>query len=115
MAKRFIDTEIFDDPWFSDLSKDAKILWIYLITKCSHAGIFKKNEKLTVFQTGTKGLATVSKELGNRLIVLNDELLFIPKFIKFILIEHFVVRDLFYVQLMMKIISFFMMAIILHL
>ena len=83
MAKRFIDTEIFNDPWFMDLSKDAKIIWFYLITQCDHAGIFKVNERLLIFQTGTKGLATVSKELGNRLVTLSEELIFMPKFITF--------------------------------
>lgn len=83
MAKRFIDTELFDDPWFMDLSKDAKILWIYLITKCNHAGIIDINPKLVGFQTGIKSYETVSKQFNNRLIHLRDSYYFIPKFIEF--------------------------------
>jgi len=83
MAKRFIDTELFDDPWFMDLSKDAKILWIYLITKCNHAGLIDVNEKLCKFQTGLKSIQTVYKELGNRLVTVKEQLIFIPKFIEF--------------------------------
>lgn len=84
MAKRFIDTELFNDPWFMDLSKDAKILWIYAITNCDHAGILKVNEKLIQFQTKIKSYLSVSKELGNCLIRLNEsEYYFIPKFFKF--------------------------------
>jgi|AntAceMinimDraft_18_1070375.scaffolds.fasta_scaffold16861_3 hypothetical protein len=83
MAKRFIDTELFDDPWFMDLSKDAKILWIYLITKCNHAGLIDVNEKLCKFQTGLKNIQTVYKELGNRLVTVKEQLIFIPKFIEF--------------------------------
>jgi len=83
MAKRFIDTELFDDPWFMDLSKDAKILWIYLITKCNHAGLIEVNEKLCKFQTGLKSLDTIYKELGNRLVTVSKQLIFIPKFIEF--------------------------------
>lgn len=83
MAKRFIDTGIFDDTWFMDLSKDAKIAWLYLITKCDHAGIIEINEKLMILQTGIKSWATVSQELKGRLVHLRDKYFFIPKFIQF--------------------------------
>lgn len=85
MSKRFIDTGLFDDPWFMDLSKDAKLLWIYMITRCDHAGIIELNKRLVIFQTDIKDLDTLIKELGNRLITLNEQLtvFFIPKFIEF--------------------------------
>lgn len=83
MSKRFIDSGIFDDDWFMDLSKDAKILWIYFITKCDHAGILRLNEKLCKVQTDIKDLQTVIKQLGNRLVNVNEHLYFIPKFIEF--------------------------------
>jgi hypothetical protein len=83
MAKRFIDTGIFDDDWFMDLSKDAKLLWIYLITKCDHAGIIKINEKLCKLQTDIRDLPEIIKQLGNRLVTVSEQLYFIPKFIEF--------------------------------
>jgi hypothetical protein len=84
MAKRFIDTGLFDDEWFSSLTSDGKIGWMYCITKCDHAGIIDFNEKLFTFQTGVNSLATVIKELGNRLVRVNDQKkYFIPKFIDF--------------------------------
>lgn len=83
MAKRFIDTGIFDDDWFMDLSKDGKLLWIYLITKCNHAGMIKINEKLCKIQTGIEDLGNPIKELGNRLVTVTDHLYFIPKYIDF--------------------------------
>jgi len=83
MAKRFIDTGLFDDSWFMNLSKDAKILWVYLITKCDHAGIIEVNDILIKVQTGIKGFLTVKEELGNRLIFVRDNYYFIPKFIDF--------------------------------
>ncbi len=83
MAKRFIDTGIFDDTWFMDLSKDAKIAWLYLITKCDHAGIIEINEKLMILQTEIKSWGTVRQELNSRLIHLRDNYFFIPKFIQF--------------------------------
>lgn len=83
MAKRFIDTGIFDDDWFMELSKDGKLLWIYFITKCDHAGIIKINEKLLRLQTDIKDIDTVIKQLGNRLVTVSEHLYFIPKFIEF--------------------------------
>lgn len=83
MAKRFIDTGLFDDEWFSELKPESKIFWIYYLTKCDHAGLLKFNKKLIEFQTGIKSLDTVIKELGNRLVRVNEQLFFCPKFIKF--------------------------------
>lgn len=83
MSKRFIDTGIFDDDWFMDLSKDAKLLWVYFITKCDHAGILKLNEKLCRVQTDIKDLTGTIKQLGNRLVTVSEHLYFIPKFIEF--------------------------------
>lgn len=74
---------MFDDTWFMDLSKDAKIAWIYLITKCDHAGIIEINERLFKVQTGVNSWSTVHNELGNRLYNLRDMYFFIPKFIQF--------------------------------
>lgn len=83
MSKRFIDTGIFDDDWFMDLSKDAKLLWVYSITKCDHAGILKLNEKLCRVQTDIKDLNGVIIQLGNHLVTVSKHLYFIPKFIEF--------------------------------
>lgn len=83
MSKRFIDTGLFDDDWFMDLSKDAKLLWIYFITKCNHAGMIKLNPKLCKVQTDIKELETVIKQLSNRLVTVSEHLYFIPKFIDF--------------------------------
>ncbi len=83
MSKRFIDTALFDDDWFMDLSKDAKLLWLYFITKCDHAGIIKLNVKLCKVQTDIKDLPDIIKQLGNRLVTVSEHLYFIPKYIDF--------------------------------
>jgi hypothetical protein len=83
MSKRFIDTGLFDDDWFMELSKDAKILWLYFITKCDHAGMIKLNPKLCKVQTDIKELEIVIKQLSNRLVTVSEHLYFIPKFIDF--------------------------------
>lgn len=83
MAKRFIDTGLFDDSWFMGLSKDAKLLWLYLITKCDHAGIIDFNEKLCKVQTGIEKIDEAFKQLDNRCLTVRERYLFIPKFIRF--------------------------------
>lgn len=83
MAKRFIDTNIFNDEWFCDLSKDCKLFFIYYITQCDHAGVLRLNRKLCEFQTGLKSLETVIKELGNCLVTVKENVFFLPKFLKF--------------------------------
>lgn len=83
MAKRFIDTGLFDDEWFSELDPECKMFWIYYLTKCDHAGLLKYNKKLIEFQTGIKSLERVIELLGNRLVRVNELLFFCPKFIVF--------------------------------
>jgi len=83
MSKRFIDTCLFDDPWFMDLSKDGKIFFIYYITKCDHAGILTLNEKLCKFHTGIKDIDSIVKEFGNRIQSVNSHYLFMRKFVEF--------------------------------
>ena len=83
MSKRFIDTEIFSDSWFMDLSVSGKLLWIYCLTNCDHAGIIEWNKKLIIFQTGIEDLGTVAQELGKSLVTVNDHLMFLPKFFEY--------------------------------
>lgn len=83
MAKRFISTELFDDDWFMDLKPTSKLLWVYFITKCDHAGIIGFNERLCKFQTGLNDVQSCLKELKSRIIKISDTQYFIPKFIYF--------------------------------
>lgn len=88
MAKRFIDTKLFYDSWFMNLSVEAKLFYVYLFTNCDHAGIIDLNIRLAEFQTGIKELAntyqTLTKQFGEkRFIPLGDNYYFLPKFILF--------------------------------
>ena len=87
MAKRFIDTGLFSDSWFSDLSSNNKLFFIYLITRCDNAGIIDLNIKLAEFETGIKGLAkgwaTVQQQFGKRLARLRDNYYLIPQFVPY--------------------------------
>jgi hypothetical protein len=83
MAKRYIDTELFDDEWFMDLSPEGKILWIYCITKCDHAGLLKWNSRLVKVHTGIEKIETVIKELNKSLVRVKEGLYFLPKFFEY--------------------------------
>ena len=41
MAKRFHDTEIWEEDWFIALPRDYRDLWLYIKDTCDHAGIWR--------------------------------------------------------------------------
>ncbi|MCM1003609.1 MAG: hypothetical protein NC408_04635 [Candidatus Gastranaerophilales bacterium] len=84
MGKRFTDTEKFNDPWYRRLTILQKVIWEYLLAECNHAGIFEKLDMdLISFKIGEQITIDNLKDLGERIVFINDETLFIPKFIKF--------------------------------
>jgi hypothetical protein len=84
MAKRFTATDKWDDPWFFELENKYKLLWIYILDKCDHAGILKVNKKMMAFCVGGRIDWNRVRELfKNRIHYINNEKWFIPKFIEF--------------------------------
>lgn len=84
MAKRFTATDKWQDEWFSDLEQDMKLVWLYLLDSCDHAGIWKRNIKLLQYHTGTvKKQLEIETTLGNRICPFDNDKWFIPKFLKF--------------------------------
>ncbi len=49
MAQRFTDSNKWLDNWFSNLSNDYKIVWLYLLDTADNAGIFQINIRLLNF------------------------------------------------------------------
>lgn len=84
MAKRFTDSNKWDDAWFLELKPELKLFWFYLLDKCDHAGIWKVNFRLASFLTGvTLSQGDVLSVLNNRVRVIRDDIWFLPKFIEF--------------------------------
>lgn len=84
MAKRFSDSFKWDDPFFSNLSNEHKLLWIYMLDKCDHAGIFKVNKRMADFCLNTKvDWKAVEGAFKGRVYPLNSEKWFIIKFIEY--------------------------------
>lgn len=53
MAKRFTETEKWKDPWFSNLTNDERIVWLYLLDDCDNAGIWQCNTRNLNFNCNT--------------------------------------------------------------
>jgi hypothetical protein len=84
MAKRFTDSEKWKDPFFEELTNELKLAWLYLLDDCDHAGIWKKSIKRLNFSIGSD---LTEEELllafKQRIVVLNSDKWFIPKFVTF--------------------------------
>lgn len=83
MAKRLTDSEKWKDEWFLSLDNDSRMIWIYILDNCTHAGLLKKNLKMMNFCCNTSLTDEKIREIfEGRLVDLGDTY-FIPKFLKF--------------------------------
>lgn len=87
MAKRFVDTGRYSDPWYRSLSPSLKCYWEYLISNCDLAGAWKKDFDLAHFQVGGERverdemLAAFNK--GKTRIIEFADYMFIVDFVSF--------------------------------
>lgn len=83
MAKRLSDSTKWADEWFTELPMDMKLVWLYILDMCDHAGVYKVNLRLLRFQTGTdRPEDEIIEYLKDRIYISNNKW-FIPKFIGF--------------------------------
>lgn len=54
MAKRFIDTDLFRKPLMRGLQGPYKVLWIYLLCECDHAGVWDVELDVASMRLGVK-------------------------------------------------------------
>ena len=84
MAKRFMDTDLWNKKWFRELPVRLKIVWFYLINKCNHAGIWECDIDLLSFQIGDFNEPYILEEIleafGDNLQEIGDNKIFITKF-----------------------------------
>lgn len=85
MAKRFIDTAIFNKGLVRGLEGAYKLLWIYLITNCDHAGIWDVFIEDAELKTGFKFKEEKALSVfGCKIIPIDGgKKWFIPSFIEF--------------------------------
>jgi hypothetical protein len=83
MAKRFTDTEKWADPWFSELSLSAKVLFCFLCDQCDMAGFYERNDRHVSFYTGIhiESIKDAFKEL-EKSVLLRDRWVFVKNFLR---------------------------------
>lgn len=54
MAKRFTDSNKWDDDWFLELSLEYKLAWNYICDKCDAVGVWKPSRKAISFHLGVE-------------------------------------------------------------
>jgi len=85
MAKRFIDTKMWDKAWFRKLSPKNKLIWLYLLTRCDHAGIWDADWDLAEFMIGEwVDYEELPEVIKNKMeYIKGEDQYFIPSFIDF--------------------------------
>lgn len=83
MKKRFTDADKWKDDWFSELSDFQKLLWLFLLDECDHAGIWKPAFKAASFYLGKKITEYELDCFYPRIVKLESGDFFITGFCKF--------------------------------
>lgn len=87
MAKRFTETDIWEEDWYLSMPKDYKLFWFYMLSMCDHAGFFKVNlRSFCALNEVTVTSPTALEHFNSgkdRIRILNDTLWFIEDFIVF--------------------------------
>ena len=85
MAKRFTDTDKWKKPFIRGLQGAYKLLWLYILDDCDHAGIWQVDFEVAQIRIGEKvNEDDAIKFFGDRIEVFHDGAKwFIPDFIEF--------------------------------
>ena len=85
MAKRFTDNGKWKKRFFKTLSPKYKLLWIYILDDCDHAGIWEVDMEVAQLRIGEPLEEQKALELfnGNLVVIKGGDKWFIPDFISF--------------------------------
>jgi len=86
MAKRFVDTELWQKEWFQDLSLKEKIILKYIFENCDCAGVWNANFKLATFIIGERVSVDDIHNINakkEQFTILENGYIFVNDFIKF--------------------------------
>jgi hypothetical protein len=85
MAKRFTDTDKWKKRFIRNLDINYKVLWLYILDDCNHAGIWDVDIDVAQIRTGcTFDIKEAIKIFGDKINVFdNKDKWFIPDFIEF--------------------------------
>jgi hypothetical protein len=85
MAKRFTDTDKWKKPFIRTMKAPYKLLWLYILDECDHAGVWQVDFDVAQIKIGEKLNATTALKFFEEKVVPfdNGEKWFIPDFIDF--------------------------------
>lgn len=84
MAKRFTDTNKWDQSWFRKLSPTFKCVWAYLCDKCDHAGVWEIDlETMSHFINDTVSIDQLKTSFADKIRFISDDKILIQAFIDF--------------------------------
>lgn len=85
MAKRFTDSDKWKKPLIRSLQAPYKLLWLYILDDCDHAGIWQVDMPVAEIRIGEKlDEKEAIKSFGDKIVVIdNGEKWFIKDFIEF--------------------------------
>jgi|TARA_R100000664_G_scaffold33984_3_gene53166 hypothetical protein len=85
MAKRFTDTDKWKKGFIRNLPAKFKLLWLYILDDCNHAGIWDTDFEVASIRIGSKINPTEAAKVFESQIKIFDDgnKWFIPKFIDF--------------------------------
>ena len=84
MAKRFIDTDMWSKKWIRLLNPELKLFWVYLLSRCNHAGIYEVDLELASFQLKIDlDQKTIMESFNGNIKPIDKDKWFIPKFVEF--------------------------------
>jgi len=85
MAKRFTDTEKWKKPFLRSMKAPYKLLWLYILDECDHAGVWQVDFEVAQIKIGEKiKVDDAENYLEGRYISFDrGEKWFIPDFIDF--------------------------------
>ena len=81
MAIKFTNSNKWDDVWFSQLTLEQKVMFIYLCDTCDIAGFLEVNDRITTLRTGIEDVRGTISSLSKS-IVYNDGYIWIIKYLK---------------------------------
>lgn len=85
MAKRMTDTEKWKKRFFKKLCCKYKLLWLYILDDCNHAGVWDVDLEVAGLRVGEDfNESDVLTQFAENIIAIDDgDKWFIPKFIEF--------------------------------
>lgn len=83
MAKRFVDSELWDKEWYMELSLKHKCFMRFLFDKCDASGVWSANWILATSYIGEKISEEDIKALGARVRKIGEKKYFLDDFISF--------------------------------